>query len=113
MTPTVLAEHPKSRIGQGPSWELPRQVGTGARAASRAVAEPANALLPGLPASLRLPLLRSRFRSLHAALAAWLSHCADRYADAAAYEELSRLSDTQLMHRGLSRDTLARDLSGR
>ena len=46
-----------------------------------------------------------------ASLAAWLNRCADRWAAVAAYEELSRLSDAQLEHRGLRRDTLARDLS--
>lgn len=45
-----------------------------------------------------------------AKLARWLKDCADHYAAAVAYEELSRLSDTQLRHRGLSRDILARDL---
>jgi hypothetical protein len=45
-------------------------------------------------------------------LAPWVKACADHYAAAAAYEDLSRLSDTQLKHRGLSRDILARDLSG-
>ena len=46
-----------------------------------------------------------------ASLAAWLNRCADRWAAVAAYEELSRLSDAQLEHRGLRRDTLARDLT--
>ena len=46
-----------------------------------------------------------------ASLAAWLNRCADHWAAAAAYEELSRLSDAQLEHRGLRRDTLARDLT--
>lgn len=45
-------------------------------------------------------------------LASWLRTCADRYAAAAAYDDLSRLSDTQLKHRGLSRDVLARDIGG-
>jgi hypothetical protein len=49
---------------------------------------------------------------LGARLASWVKTCADHYAAAAAYEDLSRLSDTQLKHRGLSRDILARDLSG-
>lgn len=44
-------------------------------------------------------------------LAAWLNRCADRWAAVAAYDELSRLSDAQLEHRGLRRDTLARDLT--
>lgn len=46
-----------------------------------------------------------------ASLAAWLNRCADQWAAAVAYEELSRLSDAQLEHRGLRRDTLARDLT--
>jgi hypothetical protein len=37
--------------------------------------------------------------------------CADYWAAAAAYEKLSRLSDAELRHRNLSRDTLARDLT--
>jgi len=45
-------------------------------------------------------------------LASWVRTCADHYAAAAAYDDLSRLSDTQLEHRGLSRDILARDVSG-
>jgi hypothetical protein len=44
-------------------------------------------------------------------LAAWLNRCADQCTAAAAYAELSRLSDAQLEHRGLRRDTLARDLT--
>ena len=45
-----------------------------------------------------------------AKLATWLKDCIDHYAAAVAYEELSRLSDTQLRYRALSRDILARDL---
>jgi hypothetical protein len=45
-----------------------------------------------------------------AKLATWLKDCVDNYPAAVAYEELSRLSDMQLRHRGLSRDILARDL---
>ena len=48
---------------------------------------------------------------LRAILIRWLKKCADNYAAAADYESLSRLSDTELRHRGLSRDILARDLS--
>jgi hypothetical protein len=43
-------------------------------------------------------------------LAARVKRCADHYASATAYEELSRLSDAELKHRGLTRDILARDL---
>jgi hypothetical protein len=50
------------------------------------------------------------FASLGARFATWVKTCADQYAAAAAYEHLSRLSDTELKHRGLSRDILARDL---
>ena len=46
-----------------------------------------------------------------ATVAAWLNRCADQWDAAAAYEELSRLSDAQLEHRGLRRDTLAPDLT--
>jgi len=45
-------------------------------------------------------------------LAVWAKTCADSYAAAAIYDDLSRLSDTQLKHRGLSRDILVRDLTG-
>lgn len=44
-------------------------------------------------------------------IAAWIEHCADAYAQAALYEDLSRLSDAELNRRGLSRDTLARDMT--
>jgi hypothetical protein len=43
-------------------------------------------------------------------LAAWVRTCANHYAAAVAYDDLSRLSDMELKHRGLSRDVLARDL---
>jgi hypothetical protein len=43
-------------------------------------------------------------------LVAWAKDCADYHAAAAAYDHLSRLSDTELKHRGLSRDIVARDL---
>ena len=60
------------------------------------------------PARLR-PQLGS-WRGLCQRLAEWVKNCADRYAAAAAYAELSRLSDAELRHRSLSRDILARDL---
>jgi hypothetical protein len=40
----------------------------------------------------------------------WAETCADYYAAAAKYEQLSALSDAELMRRGLSRATLARDV---
>jgi len=49
-------------------------------------------------------------RGLLPRVAAWVKSCADHYAAATAYEELSRLSDAELKRRGLSRDILARDL---
>jgi hypothetical protein len=58
------------------------------------------------------PAPSSLLRSLCTRLGAWTRKWADRWAAAAAYEDLSRLSDTQLKHRGLSRDVLARDLNG-
>jgi len=52
----------------------------------------------------------SRLSQLRASLVKWLRECADAYAAATAYENLSRLSDRELARRGLSRDILARDL---
>jgi hypothetical protein len=52
----------------------------------------------------------SPWRGLCHRLATWVKYCADRYAAAAAYEELSRLSDAELRRRSLTRDVLARDL---
>ena len=43
---------------------------------------------------------------------AWVESCADAYATAALYGELTRLSDAELRRRGLARETLARDVSG-
>jgi len=63
-----------------------------------------------MPSGATPPLRSSWLGSMHTKLVAWITTCADHYAAAAAYEELSRLSDTQLRHRGLSRDILARDL---
>src|SRR5262245_47160303 len=40
----------------------------------------------------------------------WADTCADHYAAAAMYEQLSALSDAELMRRGLSRATLAHDV---
>ena len=43
-------------------------------------------------------------------LITWLRTCADYYDAAMTYEDLSRLSNAELERRGLSRDTLARDV---
>ena len=40
----------------------------------------------------------------------WINTCADYWAAAATYEQLSRLSDADLHSRGLSRMNLARDI---
>jgi hypothetical protein len=42
----------------------------------------------------------------------WFHTCAEYYAAATTYEQLSRLSDADLRRRGLDRSTLARDLCG-
>jgi hypothetical protein len=67
---------------------------------SLAVAEP----LDTSQFSVRLGALRSH-------LAAWVGTCADYFQAAALYDDLSRLSDAELSRRGLSRATLAWDLS--
>jgi hypothetical protein len=50
-------------------------------------------------------------KALAARAAAWIDACADFYAAAAAYEQLSRLCDAELRRRGLSRATLASDIA--
>jgi hypothetical protein len=45
-----------------------------------------------------------------ARIVTWATTCADYYAAAAMYEQLSRLSDPELQRRGLNRETLARDV---
>jgi hypothetical protein len=58
------------------------------------------------------PSLAVRIAALKAYLAACAETCADYYAAATLYDELSGLSDAELHRRGLSRDTLARDITG-
>lgn len=48
--------------------------------------------------------------SLWSRLAVWARTCADYYNAATAYEQLSHLSNAELQRRGLSRETLARDV---
>jgi hypothetical protein len=43
---------------------------------------------------------------------AWFTTCRAYYRAAIAYEELYRLSDTELRQRGTTRQTLARDITG-
>ena len=49
--------------------------------------------------------------SLGTRIADWLATAADYYTAAAVYEQLSGLSDAELRRRGLSRSTLAWDIS--
>jgi hypothetical protein len=49
-------------------------------------------------------------KSLTKSIASWVQDCADHWAAAALYDSLRGLSDTELHRRGLSRDTLARDV---
>jgi hypothetical protein len=56
------------------------------------------------------PSFSDCLNSIGRRLAAWINTCADYSAAAAAYEQLSRLSNAELHRRGLSRDTLARDV---
>jgi hypothetical protein len=54
--------------------------------------------------------LSSSVKSLTKDIASWVQNCADHWAAAALYDSLHRLSDTELHKRGLSRDTIARDV---
>ena len=49
-------------------------------------------------------------RPLGRRIATWADACADYYAAAAMYEQLSAHSDAELIRRGLSRATLAHDV---
>jgi hypothetical protein len=49
-------------------------------------------------------------KSIGIRIATWADTCADGYAAAAMYEQLSALSDAELARRGLSRASLARDV---
>ena len=53
----------------------------------------------------------ARLGALWGYMVAWAETCADYYTAASLYDELSGLSDAELSRRGLSRDTLARDIS--
>ena len=55
--------------------------------------------------------LSSSIKSLTEKIATWVKSCADYYAAASLYDELRGLSDGELHKRGLSRETLARDVS--
>jgi hypothetical protein len=49
-------------------------------------------------------------QSVYQSVSTWVETCVEYYEAAAMYEDLSRLSDAELRRRGLSRDTLARDV---
>ena len=68
-------------------------------------------LATGEPLGTSRPSLGARLGALRSHLAAWVGTCADYYQAAALYDELSGLSDAELDRRGLSRATLAWDLS--
>ena len=52
----------------------------------------------------------SSVRSLGKHVATWVQTCADYYAAAIMYEQLSGLSDAELHRRGLTRENLGRDV---
>ena len=56
------------------------------------------------------PPVSDWIKSIGHRIGAWASACADYYHAAALYDELRGLSDAELQRRGLSRDTLARDV---
>jgi hypothetical protein len=58
----------------------------------------------------RAQTLSDWIRCVSRRIVTWADACADHYATAAMYEQLSALSDTELARRGLSRATLARDV---
>jgi hypothetical protein len=57
-----------------------------------------------------LPSLRLRSKALWCRKKEWIMVALNHYGAAVAYEQLSRLSDAELRRRGLSRETLARDV---
>ena len=56
--------------------------------------------------------LATLISSMAKRIVAYIDLMADFYAAATTYEQLYRLSDAELRRRGLSRDTLARDVLG-
>ena len=61
------------------------------------------AFVPSKPAGS----FASWIKSIGGRITTWAETCADYYAAAAMYEQLSALSDAELSRRGLSRATLA------
>lgn len=58
----------------------------------------------------RAASLSTSVKSIAKGIASWIQSTADLWAAAALYDGLRRLSDVELHKRGLSRDTLARDV---
>jgi len=58
----------------------------------------------------RLVLLKAQLSSIRRWIADRIDAAAEYYTAASIYEQLSRLSDAELKRRGLSRETLARDI---
>ena len=56
------------------------------------------------------PAVSNWLKSMGQRIGAMAATCADYWSAAAVYDELRGLSDTELRRRGLSRDTLARDI---
>ena len=54
--------------------------------------------------------LSTSIKSLAEFFVTWMESCADYWAAAALYDALRKLPDSELQKRGLSRDTLARDI---
>ena len=66
--------------------------------------------IDAVPPSQTAVSLFGSIKSLAHHVRMWADSCADYYAAAAMYEQLSGLSDAELHRRGLSRNTLARDV---
>ena len=58
----------------------------------------------------RAASLSNSVKSLTKGIVSWIESATDLWAAAALYDGLRRLSDAELHRRGLSRDTLARDV---
>jgi hypothetical protein len=102
VAPTSLQE-PPGLEGVADSSAHPGSRGREGELRSEPAAIPQTGTRAATEAGSRLSLLCAKFVN-------WLKSCAEAYAAAAAYENLSRLSDAELRHRALSRDVLARDL---
>ena len=66
--------------------------------------------IDAVPSAETAASLSSSIKSLVRFFVTWADSCANYYAAAAIYEQLSKLSNAELHKRGLSRDTLASDV---